>query len=161
MTNFYIRSTRNSPLMIDETSDDLVEPVPPITYRNRQFTPNQLAQIQDILILDLASSIENGYAFQEAGVNLSDIFFESVCSKLDQPSKVSPGLSYPSHVVLDDHKRRGNTVRVTQKELGGDRDKVEEEQQTQVEEQQEESKQVSGAIPQQGQHAVPARCGQV
>lgn len=76
--------------MIDETLEDIAEPVPPITYRNRQFTPNQLAQIQDILIFDLASSIENGYAFQEAGVNLSDIFFESVCSKLDLPSKVSP-----------------------------------------------------------------------
>lgn len=81
-------NTRNSPLIADESIEEAIEPTPPpFTYRNKEFTTRQLSQLQDILVLELASNIESGYAFRISNISLADIF-EKACSRLEPVRKV-------------------------------------------------------------------------
>lgn len=75
----------------DEREDEAIpEPIPPMMYRNKgkpykliliEFTASQLSQLQDILIRDMANSISNAYAFQQANTSLVDIF-DNACSQI-------------------------------------------------------------------------------
>lgn len=76
-------------MIADESIEEAIEASPPpFTYRNKEFTMRQLSQLQDILVLELATSIESGYAFKVSNISLADIF-EKACSRLDPVRKVT------------------------------------------------------------------------